>query len=71
MGLLIPGLTPDALGEIHPYTPSMSELLIAAGVFSLGFLLYTVSVKVAVPVMLGEFKYNVPPNSAVSALPTT
>ncbi len=69
MGLLIPGLTPDALGEIHPYTPSMSELLIAASVFSLGFLIYTVSVKVAVPVMLGEFKYNVPPNSAVSALP--
>ena len=58
MGLLIPGFTPDALGEIHDYTPSMSEILIAAGVFSLGFLLYTVSVKVAVPVMLGEFKHG-------------
>jgi len=68
MGLLIPGFTPDTLGEIHPYTPSMSELLIAAGVFSLGFLLFTISVKVAVPVMLGEFKHDVPPNSLVPAL---
>jgi Ni/Fe-hydrogenase subunit HybB-like protein len=58
MGLLIPGFTPDALGEIRDYTPSMSELMIAAGVFSLGFLLYTISVKVAVPVMLGEFKHG-------------
>jgi Ni/Fe-hydrogenase subunit HybB-like protein len=58
MGLLIPGFTPDALGEIRDYTPSMSEILVAAGVFSLGFLLYTVSVKVAVPVMLGEFKHG-------------
>ena len=36
----------------------MTELQIAAGIFSVGFLLYTVMVKVAVPVMLGEFKYD-------------
>ena len=58
MGLLIPGFTPDTLGEICPYTPSMSEVMIAAGIFSIGFLLYTVSVKVAVPVMLGEFRHG-------------
>jgi molybdopterin-containing oxidoreductase family membrane subunit len=56
IGLLVPGFTPDTLGQISEYTPSSSELLIAAGVFSLGFLLYTVMLKVAVPVMLGEFK---------------
>jgi molybdopterin-containing oxidoreductase family membrane subunit len=56
IGLLIPGFTPDALGQIIEYTPSSSELRIAAGVFSLGFLLYTVMIKVAVPIMLGEFK---------------
>ena len=56
IGLLIPGFTPDALGQIIEYTPSSSELRIAAGVFSLGFLLYTFMIKVAVPVMLGEFK---------------
>lgn len=69
MGLLIPGFTPDALGEICEYTPSVSEMLIAAGVFSFGFLLYTVSVKVAVPVMLGEFRHAAPPNNSVSAVP--
>ena len=58
IGLLIPGFTPDALGQITEYTPSWSELRIAAGVFAVGFLLYTVMVKVAVPVMLGEFKYT-------------
>jgi molybdopterin-containing oxidoreductase family membrane subunit len=56
IGLLVPGFTPDTLGQVCEYTPSLSELLIAAGVFSLGFLLYTVMVKVAVPIMLGEFK---------------
>jgi len=58
IGLLIPGFTPDTLGQITEYTPSSSELRIAAGVFSLGFLLFTVMVKVAVPVMLGEFKHS-------------
>jgi Ni/Fe-hydrogenase subunit HybB-like protein len=58
IGLIIPGFTPDTLGQVNLYTPSASELQIAAGVFALGFLLYTVMVKVAVPVMLGEFKYR-------------
>jgi hypothetical protein len=58
IGLLIPGFTPDSLGQINEYTPSRSELQIAAGISSVGFLLYTVMVKVAVPVMLGKFKYT-------------
>ena len=57
IGLLIPGFTPDTLGQITVYTPSSSELRIAAGVFAVGFLLFTVMVKVAVPVMLGEFRH--------------
>jgi molybdopterin-containing oxidoreductase family membrane subunit len=56
VGLLIPGLTPDTLGEIYEYFPSKTEVLITAGVFSVGFLLYTIMLKVAVPIMLGEFK---------------
>jgi Ni/Fe-hydrogenase subunit HybB-like protein len=61
IGLLIPGFTPDALGQITEYTPSLSELRIAAGIFSIGFLLYTIMIKVAVPVMLGEFRYTPTP----------
>ena len=55
MGLIIPGLTPDALGEIYEYRPSITEVFVAAGIFSLGFLVFTLMLKVAVPIMLGEF----------------
>jgi molybdopterin-containing oxidoreductase family membrane subunit len=55
MGLIIPGLTPDALGEIYEYAPSLTELRVAAGVFALGFLVFTLMLKVAVPISLGEF----------------
>jgi len=56
MGLVIPGLTPDTLGEIYEYFPSRTELWVAAGVFAVGFLLFTLMVKVATPIMLGEFQ---------------
>lgn len=56
MGLIIPGLTPDTLGEIYQYYPTMSEARVAAGVFALGFLVFTVMLKVAVPISLGEFQ---------------
>jgi molybdopterin-containing oxidoreductase family membrane subunit len=54
MALIIPGLTPDALGEIYVYTPSLTEILVAVGIFATGFLVFTLMLKVAVPVMLGE-----------------
>ena len=56
MGLVIPGMTPDTLGEVYEYFPSHNELLISAGIFSVGFLVFTLMVKVATPIMLGEFQ---------------
>ena len=56
MGLIIPGLTPDTLGEIYVYYPTMTELRVAAGVFAIGFLVFTLMLKVAVPMTLGEFQ---------------
>lgn len=55
MGLIIPGLTPDALGEIYEYVPTLTELRVAAGIFAIGFLVFTLMLKVAVPISLGEF----------------
>jgi Ni/Fe-hydrogenase subunit HybB-like protein len=55
MGLIVPGLTPDTLGEIYEYVPSRIELWVSAGIFSCGFLLFTWMVKVATPILLGEF----------------
>ena len=55
MGLIIPGLTPDTLGEIYEYYPTISEVRVAAGIFAAGFLVFTLMLKVAVPISLGEF----------------
>jgi molybdopterin-containing oxidoreductase family membrane subunit len=55
MGLVIPGMTPDTLGEIYEYTPTVTEWMVAAGVFGIGFLVYTLLVKIAVPILEGRF----------------
>jgi len=60
MGLIIPGFTPDPLGEIYQYAPSITELRVAAGVFSIGFLVFTLMLKVAVPISMGEFQDDPP-----------
>jgi Ni/Fe-hydrogenase subunit HybB-like protein len=57
MGLIIPGLTPDTLGEIYEYYPTITELRVAAGVFAIGFLVFTLLLKVAIPISLGEFQH--------------
>ena len=56
MGLVIPGMTPDTLGEIYEYFPSKVEFEVSAGIFAIGFLVFTLMVKVATPIMLGEFR---------------
>jgi molybdopterin-containing oxidoreductase family membrane subunit len=54
MGLIIPGLTPDTLGEIYEYRPSTTEVFVASGIFAIGFLVFTLMLKVAVPIILGQ-----------------
>jgi len=54
MCLVIPGLTPDTLGEIYEYVPTPTEWFIAAGIFSVGFLLLTAMVKVASEISMGR-----------------
>jgi Ni/Fe-hydrogenase subunit HybB-like protein len=56
MGLIVPGLTPDTLGEIYEYYPTLGEVRVAAGIFAIGFLVSTLMLKVAVPITLGEFE---------------
>ncbi|MBI3273271.1 MAG: polysulfide reductase NrfD [Planctomycetes bacterium] len=55
MGLVIPGFTPSTLGEIYEYVPTLTEVRVGAAVFSVGFLVFTVLCKVAVPILMGEF----------------
>ncbi|MCC6746979.1 MAG: polysulfide reductase NrfD [Deltaproteobacteria bacterium] len=60
MALVIPGFTPSVLGEIYEYTPSRTELEVAAGIFGVGFLVFTLMLRIAVPIMRGEFHLQSP-----------
>jgi molybdopterin-containing oxidoreductase family membrane subunit len=51
-------MTPDTLGEIYEYRPTMVELEVAAGIFAVGFLVFTLLVKIAVPILVGEFDHR-------------
>jgi molybdopterin-containing oxidoreductase family membrane subunit len=58
MGLLLPGMTPDALGEVYAYNPSLNELMVAAGIWAIGALLFTLMAKVAMAVTVGKLRYD-------------
>jgi molybdopterin-containing oxidoreductase family membrane subunit len=58
MGLILPGFTPSALGEIYAYAPSLSELVIGAGIWAIGALLFTFMVRVAKAITTGEMSYE-------------
>jgi molybdopterin-containing oxidoreductase family membrane subunit len=49
-------MTPDTLGQIYEYRPSAVEWGVAAGVFGVGFLTFTLLVKIAVPILVGSFR---------------
>jgi molybdopterin-containing oxidoreductase family membrane subunit len=58
MAMVIPGLTPDTLGEIYEYAPTMVEVRVGAAIFSIGFLVFTFLCKVAVPIIIGDFSID-------------
>ena len=61
MGLLLPGMTPDTLGEFYAYEPTRIELSIGAGVWALGILLFTLMSRVAIAVNRGELRHGAGP----------
>ncbi len=56
--LIIPGFTPDTLGQIYVYTPSMTEIRTAVMIFSLGFLLFTFLSKVAIAIIFDNYSID-------------
>ncbi|MGA3007727.1 MAG: sulfate reduction electron transfer complex DsrMKJOP subunit DsrP [Opitutaceae bacterium] len=54
MGLVIPGFVPTPLGEMVEYLPTLNETLICFGIWALGFLCYTVFLRMAIPILQGE-----------------
>lgn len=59
IALIIPAFTPDVLGQIYVYTPSMTEIKTAVMVFSLGFLLFTFLTKVAIAIIFDDYNIDV------------
>jgi molybdopterin-containing oxidoreductase family membrane subunit len=56
MGLVIPGFVPSPLGEIVDYTPSFTEFCVSAAIWAAGALIYTLLLKVGVPIELGTLR---------------
>jgi len=55
MGLVIPGFVPDVLGDFYEYSPTGTELLVTMGIWSTGLLVFTLLLRIAVPIMNGDF----------------
>jgi molybdopterin-containing oxidoreductase family membrane subunit len=54
MGLVIPGFVPSPLGEIVEYRPTWIEFAVTAGIWAFGLFVFTVLVRVALPIEMGE-----------------
>jgi Ni/Fe-hydrogenase subunit HybB-like protein len=57
-GFVIPGFVPDPLGEIFEYIPNLLELMVSFGIWALGLLVFTLLMKVAIPIETGEFTHT-------------
>jgi len=73
IALLIPGFTPDVLGQIYVYRPSLTEIRTSVAIFSVGFLVFTVLTKVAIAIIFEGFnvdrlKRKVPQNTVIKSL---
>jgi len=55
MGLVIPGFIPDVLHEIYEYAPSGIELLLSMGIWSAGMFIFTMLLRVGIPILNGDF----------------
>lgn len=58
MGLIVPAFIPTPLGELVEYVPTGHEILVCLGIWAFGLLIYTLFVRVSVPVLAGEVTYQ-------------
>lgn len=54
MGLIIPAFVPTPLGEVVEYTPTLNETLVCLGIWAFGLMLYTIFVRITIPVLSGR-----------------
>lgn len=60
MGMIIPAFVPTPLGEIVEYLPTLNESLVTAGIWAGGLLIYTILVRVTIPVLAGRLTCDQP-----------
>ncbi|MHC4422842.1 MAG: hypothetical protein ACYS1E_19940, partial [Planctomycetota bacterium] len=60
MGLIVPAFIPTPIGEIVEYTPTANEILVCLGIWAFGLLLYTVFVRITIPVLSGRLTRDRP-----------
>ena len=58
IALITPGYSPDTLGQLYIYRPSIIEIRTAVMIFSLGFLLFTFMSKIAVEIIFKDLNIN-------------
>jgi len=58
MGMIVPAFIPTPLGEIVEYLPTLNETLVTLGIWAGGLLIYTILVRVTVPVLSGRLTFD-------------
>lgn len=58
MGLIIPGFIPSPLHEVVEYSPTVPEIAIMLGIWAMGSFIFTLLVRVAIPIELGSLRYK-------------
>lgn len=58
IALIVPGFTPDSLGQMYIYTPSFTEIRTAVMIFSGGFLLFTFLSKITIAIVFEDYNIN-------------
>lgn len=56
MGFVIPGFIPTPIGEIYEYAPTIIEIGVTVGIWALGFLIFTLLAKAAIPIECGTLR---------------
>lgn len=57
-GFVLPGFVPSPLGQIYDYVPNQLELFVSFGVWAVGLLIFTLFMKVAIPIERGDFVHT-------------
>jgi len=58
LGLIVPGFIPDPLGEIYEYMPNINEIAISLGIWAFGLLIFTLFMRIAIPIQRGDFIHS-------------